>query len=130
MCCIALGREGDVRKFITHDPSLLRARMSRNEHYRTPLHHAAAKNRPRIVQLLLNLGADANATDANGTTALGTSSREHADPTIVTMLHAAGAKLDFMSALYLERYEAAESMLKDDPSRLGPEGCDTMVLHG
>jgi ankyrin repeat protein len=42
---ISLGREGDVREFITHDPSLLRARMSRNEHYRTPLHHAAAKNR-------------------------------------------------------------------------------------
>jgi ankyrin repeat protein len=91
---IALGREGDVRDFITHDPSLLRARMSRNEHYRTPLHHAAAKNRPRIVQLLLNLGADANATDANGTTALSATAREHADPTIVTMLHAAGAKLD------------------------------------
>jgi ankyrin repeat protein len=126
---IALGREGDVREFITRDPSLLRARMSRNEHHRTPLHHAAAKNRPRIVQLLLNLGADANATDANGTTALSATSREYADPTIVTTLHTAGAKLDFMSALYLERYETAENMLKDDPSRLGPEGGDTIVLH-
>jgi hypothetical protein len=77
----------------------------------------------------LNLGADANATDSNGTTALSATSREHADPTIVTTLHAAGAKLDFMSALYLERYETAESMLKDDPSRLGPEGGDTIVLH-
>jgi ankyrin repeat protein len=63
---IALGREADVREFIARDPSLLRARMSRNEYYRTPLHHAAAKNHPRIVQLLLNLGADANATDACG----------------------------------------------------------------
>jgi hypothetical protein len=33
---IALGREGDVREFITHHPSLLRARMILNEHYRTP----------------------------------------------------------------------------------------------
>jgi hypothetical protein len=45
------------------------------------------------------------------------------------MLHAAGAKLDFTSALYLERYETAESVLKDDPSGLGPKGGDTIVLH-
>ena len=45
------------------------------------------------------------------------------------MLTAAGAKLDFMSAIYLERYEIAESMLKDNPSRIGPEGGDTIALH-
>src|SRR5262245_36509974 len=126
---IALDRESDVRDFIARDPSLLGARMSRNEHHRTPLHHAAATNRPRMVRLLLDLGAEANASDAIGATALTTAAQEHADPTIVTMLLAADAKLDFMSALYLERYEAAEAMLKDDPSRLGPDGRDTMALH-
>ena len=45
------------------------------------------------------------------------------------MLLAAGAKLDFMSALYLERYEAAETMLKHDPSRIGTDGRDTIALH-
>jgi ankyrin repeat protein len=126
---IALDREGDVRDFIARDPSLLGARMSRNEHYRSPLHHAAAKNRPRMVRLLLDLGAEANASDAAGATALTTAAQEHADPAIVTMLLAARVKLDFMSALYLERYDAAEAMLKDDPSRLGPDGRDTMALH-
>src|SRR5262245_29593092 len=126
---IALDREDDVRGFIARDPSLLRARMSRNEHHRTPLHHAAAKNRPQMVRLLLDLGAEANASDATGATALTTAAQEHADPAIVTMLLAAGVKLDFMGALYLERYEAAEAMLKDDPSRLGPDGRDTMALH-
>src|SRR5262245_11632227 len=126
---IALDREGDVRGFITREPALLGARMSRNEHHRTPLHHAAAKNRPRMVRLLLDLGAEANASDAAGATALTTAAQEHADPAIVTMLLAAGVKLDFMGALYLERYEAAEAMLKDDPSRLGPDGRDTMALH-
>lgn len=126
---IALDREDDVRGFLARDPSLLNARMSRSEHYRTPLHHAAAKNRPRMVRLLLDLGADASERDAIGSTALTTASQEHADPAIVTMLLAAGAKLDFMSALYLERYEAAEAMLKDDPSRLGPDGRDTIALH-
>ena len=126
---IALDREGDVRGFIAHDPSLLGARMSRNEHHRTPLHHAAAKNRPRMVRLLLDLGADPNAGDALGATALTTASQEHADPAIVTMLLAAGAPLDFMSALYLERYDAAEAMLQEDPSRIGPDGRDTIALH-
>lgn len=126
---IALDREDDVRGFIAHDPSLARARMSRSEHHRTPLHHAAAKKRARMVRLLLDLGADPNASDAAGMTPLTTAAQEHADPAIVTMLLAAGAKLDFMSALYLERYEAAEAMLKDDPSRIGPEGRDTIALH-
>jgi ankyrin repeat protein len=126
---IALDREDDVRGFIAHDPSLVSARMSRNEQHRTPLHHAAAKNRLRMVRLLLDLGADPNANDTAGMTALTTASQEHADPAIVTMLLAAGAKLDFASALYLERYERAEAMLRDDPSRIGPDGRDTIALH-
>jgi ankyrin repeat protein len=92
---IALDREDDVRGFIARDRSLVRARMSRSEHHRTPLHHAVAKNRPRMVRLLLDLGADKNASDAVGMTALTTASQEHADPAIVTMLLASGAKLDF-----------------------------------
>ena len=43
---IALDRADDVRRLITSDPTLLNARMTRNQHRRTPLHHAAAKNRP------------------------------------------------------------------------------------
>ena len=45
---IALDRADDVRRL--HHAAIQRcsnARMSRNEHRRTPLHHAAAKNRPR-----------------------------------------------------------------------------------
>jgi ankyrin repeat protein len=126
---IALDREDDVRGFIARDPSLLGARMSRNEHNRMPLHHAAAKKRPRMVRLLLDLGADPNAKDAVGMTALTTASLEDAGPAIVTLLLAAGAKVDFVSALHLKRYEQAEAMLRDDPSRIGPDGRDTIALH-
>jgi ankyrin repeat protein len=102
--------------------------MSRSEHHRTPLHHAAAKNRPRIVQLLRELGGAPNAGDAVGMTAL-TTAPEHADSSVVTLLFAAGAKLDFVSALHLERYEPAEAMLRDDPSRIGAHGRDAIALH-
>jgi ankyrin repeat protein len=126
---IALDWDEEVRGFITRDPSLVRARMSRSEQHRTPLHHAAAKNRPPMVRLLLDLGADPNACDAVGMTALTTASQEQADPAIVTLLLAAGAKLDFVSALSLERYEPAEAMLREDSSRIGPDGRDTIALH-
>ena len=49
---IALDRADDVRAMIARDPALLAARMTRGHHRRTPLHHAAAKNRARIVQLV------------------------------------------------------------------------------
>jgi ankyrin repeat protein len=126
---IALDRTDEVRDLIARDRSLLGARMSRSEHHRTPLHHAAAKNRPRIVRLLLELGAQPNAADANGATALTAAGEENADPGIVAMLLEAGVKLDFVAAVNLERYELAEAMLREDPSRIGPDGRDTIALH-
>jgi ankyrin repeat protein len=126
---IALDRADDVRAFVAREPSLLQARMSRSEHYRTALHHAAAKNRPKIVRLLLDLGADPHATDATGATPLTTAASEKTDPAVAAMLQQAGVKLDFIAALNLERYDLAEAMLSDDPSRIGPQGRDTIALH-
>jgi ankyrin repeat protein len=126
---IALDRVDAVRGMVARDPTLLGARMTRNQHRRTALHHAAAKNRLRIVRLLLDLGADPNATDATGATPLTTASQEGADPAIVEMLIAAGGKLDFLTAVNLERYDVAEAMLAEDPARLGPDGRDTVALH-
>ena len=126
---IALDRADDVRNLITRDPSLLDVRMTRNQHRRTPLHHAAAKNRPGMVRLLLDLGADPRATDATGATPLTTALLEHGDPTIVAMLEQAGATLDFIAAVNLERYDLAEAMLREHPTRIGPDGRDTIALH-
>jgi ankyrin repeat protein len=126
---IALNRIVDVRAIIERDPELLMARMSRNHHRRTPLHHAAAKNRPLIVRLLLELGAEPNATDAVGATALTTASQENADPEIVSALLAAGTRLDFLTAVNLHHYKEAEAMLRGDPARIGTEGKDTIALH-
>jgi ankyrin repeat protein len=126
---IALDRADDVRAMIARQPSLLAARMTRNHHRRTPLHHAAARNRERIVRLLLALGADPDAADAAGATALTTASQENADAAIVDALLAAGARLDFLTAVNLGRYGEAEAMLRDDPSRIGADGRDTIALH-
>ena len=126
---IALNRADDVRRFVRNDPSILTARMSRNEHQRAPLHHAAAVNRPSMVRLLIDLGARVDATDETGGTPLTVAVREAADPSIIAMLEQAGATLDLLSAVTLKRYDLAARMLQDDPARIGPDGRDTIALH-
>ena len=126
---IALDRADDLRAMMAREPALLAARMTRNQHRRTLLQHAVAKNRPRIVQLLLELGADPNVSDATGAIALTTASQENADQSVVAALLGAGARLDFLTAVNMGRYGEAEAMLRDDPSRIGPDGADTIALH-
>jgi ankyrin repeat protein len=126
---IALDRADELRAMVAGDRSLLSARMTRNQHRCTPLHHAVRKNRPRIVQALLELGADPNARDATGATALTTASEVGADPGIVAALSQAGLKPDLLTLVNMGRYGEAEALLRDDPSRIGPDGTDTIALH-
>jgi uncharacterized glyoxalase superfamily protein PhnB len=88
---VALDRVDLVRTLVATDPTLLRMRkMSRFEHYRTPLHLAVLKNRPRMVELLLALGADPSAKDTRGYTPLGLTTAK-INPAIVAALIAGGA---------------------------------------
>lgn len=126
---IALDRATDVRAFVERDRRLLDGRMSRNEHRRMPLHHAAVRNRSEMVRLLIDLGADVDAADDTGATPLTAAALERGDPAVLAMLEQAGARLDLLSAVALERYDIAERMLQEDPGRLGPDGRDTIALH-
>jgi len=103
--------------------------MSRNELGRTPLHHAAAMNRPAMVRLLLELGADARATDDVGRSALTVAAASKAGPDVLELLQAAGAAFDLLAALTLGRYDLAERILAEDPRRIGADGRDTVALH-
>lgn len=126
---IALNRGDALRAFVASAPSILSARMSRSEHGRGPLHHAAAMNRPAMVRLLLELGADVHTTDDVARTALTVAAQTKADPSVHVLLQDAGAKLDLLAALTLGRYDVAQTMLADDPARIGADGRDTVALH-
>ena len=88
---VALNRADLVRKLVADDPTSLRIRkMSRFEHFRTPLHLAVLKNRPQMVKLLLTLGADPSAKDNRGYTPLGLATAK-TNRAIAATLIAAGA---------------------------------------
>jgi ankyrin repeat protein len=77
---MALGRLDLVETMARADPSVLRRRRSRFENEQTPLHAAVAppdglgwiggSPQPDLLRLLITLGADLDATDARGRTAL------------------------------------------------------------
>jgi ankyrin repeat protein len=67
---VALDRVDLLRQLVDADRGVLAAKMSRFEQHRTPLHLAVLKNRPQMVALLLELGADVSARDDRGNSAL------------------------------------------------------------
>ena len=63
---IAMNLADEVRGIVSRDPAALNSRMSRNENHQLPLHFAVRMNRPEMVALLMDLGADPLAVDGSG----------------------------------------------------------------
>jgi ankyrin repeat protein len=63
---IAMNLADEVRRIVSADPSALNRRMSRNEDHQLPLHFAVRMNRPEMVSLLIDLGADPLGVDGSG----------------------------------------------------------------
>ena len=87
---IAVGDADLVRTLVEQSPESLDRRMSRGDHGQSPLHFAITRGRSDLVALLIELGADIEATDANGQTPLGLAMLR-GDRAAVTCLLAAGA---------------------------------------
>jgi len=56
----------EVRRIVAEQPAALNRRMSRNENNQLPLHFAVRMNRPEMVSLLIELGADPLGVDGSG----------------------------------------------------------------
>ncbi|WP_119270210.1 ankyrin repeat domain-containing protein [Taklimakanibacter deserti] len=87
---IALDRADLLRSLVAKDRRVLGQQMSRFENRRMPLHFAVCKNRPEMVDLLLELGADPHAKDDRGRTPLNHASAK-TDRRIADYLVKAGA---------------------------------------
>jgi ankyrin repeat protein len=104
---VALDRADLVRELIARKPTLVTVQMSRFEHRRMPLHFAVLHNRPDVVELLLELGANASVQDDRGNTPLNYASAK-TNPRIAEALIAAGARPAEHSA---NRFESAVPIL-------------------
>jgi uncharacterized glyoxalase superfamily protein PhnB len=87
---MALGDPDLIRRVVADDPTALDRRLSRFEHGQTPLHFAINRTRYDILDLLIELGANLEATDGSGQTALAVALARR-DEEAVNRLNAAGA---------------------------------------
>ncbi|HEX9501079.1 MAG TPA: ankyrin repeat domain-containing protein, partial [Thermoanaerobaculia bacterium] len=88
---IATGDLELIRELVEQNPEALDRRMSRFEQRQTPLHFAMSRKRYDILDLLIELGADVEAEDGTGQTAMAVAMLR-GDTEAMRRLHAAGAK--------------------------------------
>jgi len=141
---VALDLADEVRRIVREDPGSLSSRLTRNDSHRTPLHHAVLNDRPRMVALLLELGADPLAVDGSGHAVADYATTPNADAPVMERIRAmTAAELDsaargqrapnvgmsdFVAALALGEWSAAEQLMRERPALLAPTGADTGAL--
>src|SRR5882672_9461014 len=91
---IATNLATEVRRIVAADPAELSRRMSHNEDHRLPLHFAVLKNRPEMVALLVDLGADPLAKDGSGYPAAVYATAPDIDRQVLETIHARGGTQD------------------------------------
>jgi ankyrin repeat protein len=85
---VALGLADEVRRIVAADPGALAQRLTRNDDLRTPLHLAVLRNRPAMVALLVELGADPLAVDGSGYLAAAYAASPDVDRRAMEAIHA------------------------------------------
>ena len=119
---IGLNLEDEVRRIVAANPAALEQPMSHNENFQHPLHYAVRMNRPRMVSLLLELGADPLATDGSGYTSVVYATAPGADRSVFETMRTRG-HLDLVGALVLRDWDAAARVLRET------RGANTGALH-
>ena len=87
---ISVGDLALIQELVEQNPDELDRRLSIFEHRLTPLHFAISRKRYDIIELLIELGADLEATDMSGRTPLAVAMLR-GDREAMSRLHAAGA---------------------------------------
>ncbi|MFY9821298.1 MAG: ankyrin repeat domain-containing protein [Thermoanaerobaculia bacterium] len=88
---IAAGDLALIQTLVEQNPEALDRRLSRFEQKQSPLHFAMSRKRYDVLDLLIELGADLEAEDMSGQTALAVAMLR-GDREAMSRLHAAGAQ--------------------------------------
>jgi ankyrin repeat protein len=142
---IAFNLADEVRRIVARDPSALNRRMSRNENNQLPLHFAVRNNRPAMVALLLELGADPLAVDGSGIPVAAYATSPDIDRPIMEAIRAMtsaelvsaerGSRpanigpMDLVAALALEEWQAAADLARQNPELIERGRTTGGVLH-
>jgi len=142
---ISLNLADEIRRMVAEHPGVLNSRLSRNENHGTPVHFAVWRNRPAMLALLLELGADPLAVDGMGqpSALLATTSgpdrpvmeriremlrgelvsaeRGHRPPRVGMM--------DVVAVLTLGDYDTAARLVRESPGLLSTQGPANGALH-
>lgn len=125
---IATSRADEIRRIVAADASALARPMSHNEDYQRPLHFAVRMNRPQMVALLVELGADPAAPDGSGYPAAVYATAPDIDRSVMEMIRDRGT-MDLCTALALGDWGAAARLLPEGARVTEPGGASAGVLH-
>jgi ankyrin repeat protein len=125
---IAMNLDSEVRRIVAENPAALEQPMSHNENFQHPLHFAVRMNRPKMVALLLELGADPTSKDGSGYTTVVYATEPGADRSVFETMRGRG-HLDLIGALAIHDWTAAERLLNDNHTAVEAGGANTGVLH-
>jgi ankyrin repeat protein len=125
---IALSLADELRSIVARDPSASSRRMSRNEGYQLPLHFAVRMNKPAMVALLVELGADPLGRDGDGFPASAYATSPDIDRRIVESIASSG-RVDLFTALALRDWDAAQRLLDSERAANQSGGNSSGVLH-
>ena len=139
---IAMNLADEVRRIAAGDSSALNRRQSRNEDHRTALHFAVVKNRPDMVALLLELGADPLAVDGSGQPVATYATTPDVDRPLMEKIGAMAAaeltsaerghrqpratSMDLLALLARGDFHQADRLLRENAALIAPSGG---VLH-
>jgi len=125
-----------VRRIVAETPAALSSRQSRNENNRTPLQLAVASRRPRMVALLVGLGADPLGVDGWGMPVAAYAETPEIDRPVMERIRAltdgelrsaargrraanVGA-MDLVASLALADHATAERLVRENPRLVEP----------
>jgi ankyrin repeat protein len=142
---VAFNLADEVRRIVAADPATLSRRQSRNEGNQTPLHFAVRMNRPEMVALLLELGADPLAVDASGYPAAAYATAPDIDRRVMEAIRAMtaaeldsatrghrrlnGGPMDLVASLALEDWEMATRLVRENPELIERGRANGGALH-
>jgi ankyrin repeat protein len=134
---VAMDLADEVRRIVAADPAALNQRQSRNENHQTPLQFAVRMNRPAMVQLLSDLGADPLAVDGSGMPVAGYATTPDIDLPVMEKIAALTTAefesatlghrppnlsvMDLLAAVALRAWDEAATILAVNP---------TLMAHG